>query len=125
MKASIHFFKLSAICLTSFLTACSRHGVIAPIGSWSADSGAKLVMQTNGTFSMTIPPSNRKGSFHHLGRLSGTYTIIDPTHIKFEYSIWDGRLKGASTNQFSLSGDKLSFQESGGQTMTEFHRTED
>ena len=118
-------WKIAAILAASFLACCSQHSVGAPIGSWSADNGTKLVIRTNGTFSMTIPPPDLKTNVHYIAEFSGTYTIVDSTHIKFEYLVWEGRFKAVSTNRFSVSGYEMSFQVAGSQTITKYHRAKD
>jgi hypothetical protein len=119
MKTKIRIIWLAVILAAAFLAGCSHHSS-APIGSWSADNGMKLVIQTNGTFSMTGPPSDLKTNTHT--ELSGTYTMLDSTHLKFEYLIWNGEFKGVNTNWFSVSGEEMSFQAEGSKTVTKFHR---
>jgi|ERR1017187_2325376 hypothetical protein len=119
------FIKSIAVLAVSFLTGCSHHGAGALIGSWSADSGQKFVIQTNGTFIMTIPPRDLNTNAHYFTNINGTYTIIDSTHIKMTYQIWNGQFKGVSTNRFSVSDDEMSFQSVGSETITKFHRTKD
>jgi hypothetical protein len=123
MKTNIRNIRLAVILAAAFLAGCSQQGVSAPIGSWSADNGAKLLIQTNGAFSMTFPPPDLKTNVHN--ELSGTYTMVDSTHIKFEYRIWNGEFKGVNTNWFSVSGDEMSFQAAGSQTITKFRRAKD
>jgi len=125
MKTNIRITRLTIILAAFFLAGCFHHSVGALIGSWSADNGEKFVIQTNGTFSMTVPPPDLKTNAHYITEFSGTYTLIDSTHIKFDYLIWQGRFKAVSTNRFSVSGDEMSFQAAGSQTITKFQRVKD
>jgi hypothetical protein len=77
--------QLSAVILAAaLLVGCSRHGATAPIGSWSADSGETFTLQKDGTFSLKNIPPNKKTGLEFVGELTGTYAMIDATHIKLD-----------------------------------------
>jgi hypothetical protein len=101
---------------------CSRH-ISPPTGSWSADSGAALSIHKDGTFSLKMPTPNENTNSQQAFELSGTYMMVDSSHIRFQPASTNSPVNYYTTNQFSISGDELSLHESGSQVVTRFRLT--
>ena len=99
------------ICLASILAlvlsvGCSRH--TSPTGAWSATNGERIEFMRDGTFTLKgMPP----GRIQNIGELSGTYTLVDPTHLKLDITTASGKV--SEICQFSVSGGELILQEPG------------
>jgi hypothetical protein len=119
MKTYTHTIRLAAILAASVLISCSHHSASALTGSWSADSGETLALQKDGTFSLKNLPPNKKTGAQIVSELSGTYTMVDSTHIKLD--VVTPRGTHSTVYQFSVSGGDLSFQQSGSSEVKTYH----
>jgi hypothetical protein len=99
--------------------SCSHHSTSAPTGSWSADSGETLALQKDGTFSLKNSPPNKKTGARFVSELSGTYTMVDSTHIKLDVVTPQGT--HSTVYQFSVSGGDLRFQPTGNSEVKTYH----
>jgi hypothetical protein len=102
----------------------SNTGVLgnAPIGSWGGDSGEMLIFLKDGTFSLKIPPPQKK-TVNFVSEVHGTYTMIDSTHIKLHSKTAREAVATSTVYQFSDSGGELSFQELGNSLVQKYHQT--
>lgn len=91
-----------------------------PIGSWSGDSGETLVFQKDGTFSLKIPPPQKK-TVNFVSEVHGTYKMIDSTHIKLLAKTAREAVATATVYQFSDFGGELSLQEPGNSLIQKYH----
>jgi hypothetical protein len=106
--------------LASLFVGCSRSHVIAPTGSWNADTGETLVFKKDGTFSLEIPlPKTKTTNF--VSEVHGTYTIIDSTHIKLHGKTAREAVATSTVYQFSDSDGELSLQEPGSSLIQKYH----
>jgi|SRR5665647_705924 len=117
MKTNTITNQLAAILAASLLVGCSRHSASPPTGSWSADSGETLALQKDGTFSLKNLPPNKKTGKQLVSDLSGTYTMIDSTHIKLDVTTPRGTVSQIYT--VSVSGGDLSL--SGSSVVKTYH----
>jgi hypothetical protein len=92
----------------------------APIGSWSGDSGETLVFLKDGTFSLKIPPPQKK-TVNFVSESHGTYTMIDSTHIKLHGKTAREAVATSTVYQFSDFGGELSLQEPGSSLVQKYH----
>ena len=119
MKINITTFRLAAILAVSLLAGCSRHKVSAPTGSWSTDSGETFALQKNGTFSQKDLATDKKTGAQIVTELSGTYKMVDSTHI--ELVIVRPGVTYSIVYQFSDSGSELSLQGAGSSEIKKYH----
>ena len=103
-------------------TSNTRMLGIAPIGSWGGDSGETLVFLKDGTFSLKIPPPQKK-IVNFVSEVHGTYTMIDSTHIRLHAKTAREAVATSTVYQFSDSGGELSLQEPGNSLVQKYHQT--
>ena len=105
-------------------TDTSNTGVLgnAPIGSWGGDSGETLIFLKYGTFSLKIPPPQKK-TVNFVSEVHGTYTMIDSTHIKLHGKTAREAVATSTVYQFSDSSGELSLQEPGNSLVQKYHQT--
>jgi hypothetical protein len=111
--------QLAAILAASLLIGCSHHSASPPTGSWSADSGETLALQKDGTFTLKNLPPNKKTGAQLVSDLSGTYTMVDSTHIKLDVVTPRGTY--STVYLFSVTGGDLSFQQAGSSEVKTYH----
>jgi hypothetical protein len=119
MKTNTITIQLAAILAASLLVGCSHHSASPPIGSWSADSGETLALQKDGTFTLKNLPPNKQTGARLVSDLSGTYTMVDSTHIKLDVVTPRGTY--STVYQFSISGGDMSFQTAGSSEVKTYH----
>jgi hypothetical protein len=118
MKINTITIHLAAILVASLIVGCSHRSTSLPTGSWSADSGETLALQKDGTFSLKNLPLDKKTG-KQPGDLSGTYTLVDSSHIKLDVVTPRGTYSTAY--QFSDSGGDLTFQQTGSSEIKTYH----
>jgi len=110
MKLNLSRFGFLTLIIAVVLTGCSRSPNKALIGSWHHENGRTFIFQKDGSF--TLISGTRQAH--------GTYTIIDPMHIRMTIPLKD--TNSVTDYKFSILDGDMTFESVANGTTGRLHR---
>jgi hypothetical protein len=122
MKQSTFTFYVATILVAFLVASCSHRGTATPTGNWTTKDGVQTEFHADGSFVITNLPHDKM--LRGITEFHGTWKMVDSTQIDMVTFAPNGG-SNSTIYGMSVSGDKMTISQPGGNGVKTFQRIKD
>jgi hypothetical protein len=122
MKQSTFTRYVATILVALLVASCSHRSTVKPTGNWTTKDGVQTEFHADGTFVITNLPHDKM--LGDITEFHGTWKMVDSTQIEM-VTFAPNRGSNSTIYGVSVSGDKMTITQPGGNGIKTFQRIKD